>query len=170
MDFLVPNLDWMLWQRQALAEGQVWRLVTPAFVHLGWTHALANAAGLLIWWRLESLGPRPLSGRAKVAAFLAGAVLLHLSLLLTDYEWYAGASGVLYGLFVFTGLRGGRRGLVVVAALLAWLTVGPSLVSYSFPVAHLAHWLGAGLAALLWGCTRLRSCVGRPPARSFARP
>ena len=44
-------------QRQGLAQGQLWRLFSGHFIHLGWSHALMNMAalGLLVgavaaWW------------------------------------------------------------------------------------------------------------------------
>ena len=41
----------LAWDRSALADGELWRLVTGHFAHLGWSHLGLNLAGLaLVAW------------------------------------------------------------------------------------------------------------------------
>lgn len=40
--------DALYYQRQAIADGQVWRLFSGHFVHLGMEHALLNSAGAVL--------------------------------------------------------------------------------------------------------------------------
>lgn len=135
--------DWFIWDRAALEHGQLWRLVTASLVHLTWSHAFANAVGLVLWWRLEGLANMPMAPRSRLAAFVIGSALVHIGILgATNYDWYAGASATLYGLFAYTALRCGWRGGVMLSALLLWLSAGPRVVEYSFPVAVQAHWVG----------------------------
>ncbi|VCU72592.1 Rhomboid family protein [Pigmentiphaga humi] len=103
--------------RQAILAGEVWRLLTAHFVHLGWTHCLLNAAGLCLclalagnrhgmgwWWR-----------RTIVLALGISLALLWLPPHIPDY---VGLSGVLYGFFVLVLLPMARRDWLAAAVLL----------------------------------------------------
>lgn len=81
----------------AVADGQLYRLVTSAFVHYSATHLLLNM------WALYVVGPplEMLLGRLRFAALyalsgLGGSVLVYL---LTLNVPTAGASGAVFGLF-----------------------------------------------------------------------
>jgi len=81
----------------AVADGQLYRLVTSAFVHYGTTHLLLNM------WALYVVGPplEMLLGRLRFGALyavslLGGSVLVYL---LTQNTATAGASGAVFGLF-----------------------------------------------------------------------
>jgi membrane associated rhomboid family serine protease len=81
----------------AVADGQLYRLVTSAFVHYGTTHLLLNM------WALYVVGPplEMLLGRLRFGALyalslLGGSVLVYL---LTLNTATAGASGAVFGLF-----------------------------------------------------------------------
>ncbi len=81
----------------AVADGQLYRRVTSAFVHYGATHLLLNM------WALYVVGPplEMLLGRLRFAALyalsgLGGSVLVYL---LTLNVPTAGASGAVFGLF-----------------------------------------------------------------------
>jgi membrane associated rhomboid family serine protease len=86
----------VLWP-PAVADGQLYRLVTSAFLHYGATHLLLNM------WALYVVGPplEMLLGRLRFGALyavslLGGAVLVYL---LTLNTATAGASGAVFGLF-----------------------------------------------------------------------
>jgi membrane associated rhomboid family serine protease len=81
----------------AVADGQLYRLVTSAFLHYGATHLLLNM------WALYVVGPplEMLLGRLRFGALyalsgLGGSVLVYL---LTLNAATAGASGAVFGLF-----------------------------------------------------------------------
>jgi membrane associated rhomboid family serine protease len=85
-----------LWS-PAVADGQLYRLVTSVFVHYGPTHLLLNM------WALYVVGPplEMLLGRLRFGALyalsgLGGSVLVYL---LTFNVMTAGASGAVFGLF-----------------------------------------------------------------------
>ncbi|MEO8279244.1 MAG: rhombosortase [Ideonella sp.] len=114
------------YERSAVLGGQVWRLVTAHFVHLGWTHCLLNLAafGLCV---LLSRGR--LSGRFWWGATGGLAAGIGIALLLGSPEVanYVGLSGVVYGLFVcvlgpqaWRGNRGALIVLLLVLARIAW--------------------------------------------------
>lgn len=165
--FLDLLSTWLIWNRAAIEQGQLWRLLTGALVHLSWGHALANALGFGLWLRLEGLANFPLPLRHRLGfAVVAVGVVQTAMLVGTDYAWCAGASATLYGLFTFTSLRCGWRGGVMLAMLLGWLLTGPQLVEYSFPVAVQAHWVGvavgAAAAVVFWARLRRLPAWGLP--------
>ena len=138
------------YDRGALGAGEWWRLVTAHIAHLSWSHALLNATALLLilqifrsaigvpeWW---------LAAAAAAVTIDAGLWWFHPSL-----GWYAGASGVLHGLFVagLAGLwRGGEHRLAAALAfgLLAKLAFewwqGPLSGLLAAPVITAAHRYG----------------------------
>ena len=82
----------------AVADGQLYRLVTSAFLHYGGTHLLLNM------WALYVVGPplEVLLGRLRFGALyalsgLGGSVLVYLVSPLNTAT--AGASGAVFGLF-----------------------------------------------------------------------
>jgi rhomboid family GlyGly-CTERM serine protease len=139
------------YDRDAIAAGEWWRLVTAHVAHLSWSHALLNAAALLLvlqifrgrvapaeWW---------LAAAASWLAIDAGLWWLEPQL-----AWYAGASGVLHGLFAagLAGLwRGDERRLAVALAigLIAKLAFewwqAPLSELFAAPVITAAHRYGA---------------------------
>jgi rhomboid family GlyGly-CTERM serine protease len=152
----------LAWDRDALAAGQLWRLFTGHFVHLGWSHLLLNLAGLaLVSWLVGkwfSLGRWLLIGAVSIAAIDIGFWQVHVSL-----DTYVGLSGLLYGLLV-AGLLAGvlerdREAIILAAfviAKIAWEQfAGPMPGSEAttggkvIVEAHLYGALGGLLAGLL---------------------
>ncbi len=77
-------------------EGQIWRLVSPIFIHFGLMHLAFN---LIMVWQLGELlerhfGPMRFSGLVLVLA-----VISNLAQFYTSGPGFGGLSGVLYGLF-----------------------------------------------------------------------
>jgi len=89
--------DWGSYDRAAIENGQVWRLITAHLVHLGWAHLWPNLLALLLIYGLleEFLNPLEWLGASLVTGF---AISVGLYLLHPDTEWYVGLSGVLHGL------------------------------------------------------------------------
>jgi rhomboid family GlyGly-CTERM serine protease len=85
-------------QRQGLAQGQLWRLFSGHFIHLGWSHALMNMAalGLLVYLLADGLEAWSLVGLILAASL---GVDIGLWFLQPELQWYVGLSGVLHGLF-----------------------------------------------------------------------
>jgi rhomboid family GlyGly-CTERM serine protease len=118
------------YERAAVLHGEIWRLVTGHFVHLGWSHTLLNLAGLVLVWMLCASGLRGWRGAgallASIATIDAGFLLLEPQL-----QWYVGFSGVLHGLFaagVVAAVRARESGAWILAALLAGKLVFEQLV------------------------------------------
>ncbi len=139
------------WQfaRSAYAGGAWWQLFSAQWVHLGWTHAGANVAGMTV---LLVVFRHRVDGRIQWLALLGGYLGVALVLALdTACAWYAGASGALHGLLAgnLLGLwlaahRSGGQGRVT-----AWLALGglvglvvKLLVQHQRSDSVVAGWLG----------------------------
>lgn len=110
------------YQRSAIEAGQIWRLLTGNFVHLGWDHLLLNLAGLLLIWLLFG---RLLSTRQWLIVMTLSCTSVGTGLLLFNpqLDWYVGLSGMLHGVFVTGLLLNLRRGYRLEWLLLAALVV-----------------------------------------------
>lgn len=122
--------DALRYDRHAIAAGQLWRLVTGHFVHLGWNHLVLNLAGLGLgtWLFGRDRSAREWLVATLVSVLACGAGLWWFS---PSVEWCVGLSGVLHGLMVvgFGGwiLQGERWAwwlLMVVAGKLTWEQLG----------------------------------------------
>ncbi len=79
----------------AIAAGQYWRLLTPAFLHGGIVHLLVNSYSLFVLGSLTE----PVLGRARfLATFLVSAVTGSLASWAFNSAIGVGASGAIFGL------------------------------------------------------------------------
>ena len=112
------------YDRTAIEHGEVWRLFTGNFVHLGTGHLLEDMAGLVLLWLLyEDVLP----GWRTPAVVCAGSLAVGLGLLIGDphVDWYVGISGALDTLWAAGALslmrRRDRFGWMLAGVLLAKL-------------------------------------------------
>lgn len=105
------------YQRQAVFEGQIYRLLTAHLVHTGINHTLLNLAGLILIWLLSH---RNMTQAEWWLVMLVSALFVSGGLVLFSQEvqWYRGLSGVLHGALVVAILR---------ARQLAWTIRGAAL-------------------------------------------
>ncbi|MCG8371014.1 MAG: rhombosortase [Proteobacteria bacterium] len=112
----------LAFDRAALEGGQLWRLVSGHFVHLGWSHLFLNLAGLaLVTWLVgAAFGALRwlVVGLVTVVAIDAGFWWLNPQL-----DWYVGLSGLLHGLLAAGLLAGVVRRRDREAAILAVFVV-----------------------------------------------
>ena len=145
------------YDRNALAAGEWWRLVTAHLVHLNFEHAAVDVLALVLLWMLFG---RDYSPRGWLLVLAGAAAAIDLGLWLADSTliWYVGSSGVLHGVFaagVVAHLRRGEPdgwllGALLVAKLAYEQSVG-ALPLVPGPVvvdAHLFGTVGGTLAAL----------------------
>lgn len=112
--------EYFRFERDWMASGEIWRLITAHWVHVGWLHLLLNSLGLVICVSLTSPG-------WSIRRWLVTSLCLGLgiSLLVTRFNPeisdYAGHSGLLYGLYVLGALslypRDRLIALLVIAAI-----------------------------------------------------
>jgi GlpG protein len=148
---VVTDLQTRLRSLSEIRSGQVWRLVTPIFIHYGVLHLVFN-----MWW-LWDLG-RIIEGR--LGSLFLGAMVLATALLsnLAEFYWsgpsFGGMSGVVYALFGYLWIRGLldsgwglRLNSQIVLIMLAWL--GLCMTGMLGSIANAAHVVGllAGMGA-----------------------
>jgi rhomboid family GlyGly-CTERM serine protease len=106
-----------------------WRLVTAHWVHVNWIHFLLNAAGLVLCLSITS--PQWTVLRWLVYQIvLATGISVLFSLFNPELKWYAGYSGILYGVFILAAFDLYRRdrviSILVIAAILIKITIEQS--------------------------------------------
>lgn len=151
-------------EREAIAGGELWRLVTGHLVHLGASHLVLNLAGLFLVWLL--VGDRHTPVRWwLVTGFSVAVIDLGFWFLDPQLSWYVGLSGLLHGLLM-AGVAAGLRqaplesailGLVVIGKIAVEQVTGPlpgSEETSGGPVVVNAHLYGA-VAGLLAGAASL---------------
>jgi len=113
---------WLRFDRAALLNGEVWRLISGHFAHLGWSHLMMNVFGLiLIWVLFNNTAP----DRRWVMLLVLSALGTSLLLLWLNpaLKWYVGLSGVLHAFFVFGCLNEIHSGRQSSWILLAFVIV-----------------------------------------------
>lgn len=173
---------WLEYDRERIAAGEAWRVVTCHWAHWTGDHLLWD---LLVFVLLAALSWR--LGRARTAAALAAsALLIPLALwtLAPDLGRYRGLSGLDSALFVFLAVAlirrersAGRTGAVaLLAALLlgfaakvafeaatgSALFVDDSAAFVPVPLAHLVGGVCGGVAAA--ASARARRCLPCRPS------
>jgi len=108
--------------RAGIQSGELWRLITGHFVHLGGAHFALNAAGLgLVWYLVGS------AFDWRRWLIIAAVCLLAMDLgfwfLNPPIGWYVGLSGLLHG-FLAAGLAERLRKPEAETLLLAALLIG----------------------------------------------
>ncbi len=173
-----PARALLRYERESIAGGEAWRLLSGNLVHADATHIGWNVLGLAI---VVLLVGDELSARRWLLVTLASAfaVGVGLYLLSPTIEWYLGFSGVLHGLLLAGLLAQWQRSrsavtLAVAGLLIAKLgyeqLVGPlpfiASSGSDLPVVHAAHAYGAfgGLAA--WSLLFARSHVTARDSRA----
>jgi rhomboid family GlyGly-CTERM serine protease len=124
--------DWLAFSRPAIGDGQLWRLLTGHFVHLGLSHLLLNLAGLMLVWYLVSASFRT-SDWLAILLIVIGITDAGLWFLEPQLTWYVGLSGILHGLLaagIVGAWRSGRRelrilGIALLAKIVYEQLVGP---------------------------------------------
>jgi GlpG protein len=143
-----------------LRQGQLWRLVTPVFLHFGFLHLFFNMLWLL---DLGSMIEARLGTTRWLLLFAGLAVFSNLAQYFVSGPSFGGMSGVVYGLLGYIWIRGKfdvTSGLFLqpgtVTMMIIWFFL--CLLGLMGPVANTAHAAGLGLG-MAWGfaTARMRS-------------
>lgn len=149
---------------EKIREGQIWRLVTPIFIHADIFHLFFN----MIWLLVLGMQMEKKLGIAKLITFIiVSAVISNTAQYLMSGPDFVGFSGVLCGMIVFVWLRqkdAPWEGYQLQPSTMAFISifilamVGIQLISFTLqvlgqppfapPIANTAHLTGA-LAGLI---------------------
>ncbi len=126
--------DWgrelLRYDRLAISGGELWRLISGHFVHLGWSHFALNAVGLVLISYL-------IAARFSSIQWLLISLLIIMGIdlgfwvLEPQLAWYVGLSGVLHGLLaagVASGMRDGHSDSWIIGGLLVIKLIYEQLV------------------------------------------
>lgn len=160
----------LLYDRDALAHGEVWRIWSGHLVHFGWLHFIVDAGLFLILGRVLER-TYPLASALSLAG-LPVAIAAALYWFEPEMKIYAGLSGVNVGLLVFLACRGWQKDWTdwfwpAVLALHVGEVIlevrhggqGGGAIRFDTPrihVATMAHVAGALYGFLLWFFLRNR--------------
>jgi rhomboid family GlyGly-CTERM serine protease len=170
--------DTLLYDRPALARGELWRTWTGHLVHFGWPHFVADAGlWFILGWQLERR--HPWFSRLAVAlmpAFIS-AVLYWLDPAMIRY---GGLSAVNLGLLLFLALQGWQRNWTdwfwpAVLAIYVGEVIfeirqggqGGGMIRFDDPGVHVAtnaHLASAVYALLAWVLAARRTAKKPGPA------
>lgn len=137
-------------QLPEVRQGEVWRLITPIFLHFHLLHLLFNM--LWLWDLGRAIELRQSTRRLALLIALTG-VLSNLAQFYYDGPRFGGMSGVVYGLLGYIWIQGHFNpgtGLFlhkrIAVMIMAWYVL--CWTGLLGPVANMAHTagLGAGLA------------------------
>lgn len=90
----------LVYQRQLIGEGEIWRLITGHLLHTNGYHLLLNLAALFMLWALHG---RFYSIKNYTALFLFCSITTSIGIYYFDPTLiqYVGLSGILHGVFIF---------------------------------------------------------------------
>ena len=117
---------WMPYERIPIENGQLWRLLSGNFIHLGWGHLILNGCGLLViaWLFAEERRPTQWGSDLLICGLATGIGLYFFN---PEIFWCVGLSGALHGLFVvgaiswvIAGIPQGKWLLMGLALKLSW--------------------------------------------------
>ena len=179
---VIPSVGaFFIYDRSAVASGELWRILTAHFVHYTDSHLINNLIVLLPAMVLAEIGSR--KDMVRVLVVSAAAIGVAVFALEPDVTRYAGASGVSLALVTYIALRGmagNVRWRVVCGALLVlvgfklaaenlfgWRWVNWEHESGIFTVT-LAHSVGVVSGLLVWFVQTVKGKSGSFVARGRA--
>ena len=138
---------WLYCQPALIMEGQVWRLITPIFMHANTLHIVFN---MLMLYQLGGAVETGKGALFYVGMALAVAAVSNLAQALLVGPSFCGISGVVYGLFGYVWMKSRFEpfdGMLLddftIMLMLFWFLLGVTGL-----VGHMANWAhGVGLAA-----------------------
>lgn len=142
-------------------QGQVWRLVTPVFIHFGILHIALN----MLWlWQLGGLIEYARGPGVLLCLVLVSALLSNLAEFYASGPLFGGMSGVIFALLGYLWMQGRfnprfgiRLNPALVTMVMVWFVICWSgvLELVGIHIANIAHTVGLGSGAL-WGIVAAR--------------
>lgn len=123
--------DYFRYRQDAVEAGQVWRIISSHWVHVGWMHWFLNSLSLVICVILTTPGWSPRRWALTTLAMGLGISLL-MMLLSPDERNYAGHSGILYGLYVLGAVSLYQRDRLIAVLIIAAIVIKVLMEQFSF--------------------------------------
>jgi len=158
----------LVYQADAIAEGQWWRIITHPFVHVGYYHLFLDAGAFLLLWLFRP-APKTIRHDTMLFTMCAAGSLIAARLSGIPENGFCGLSGVAHGLMAYQGVRWllskrEPKANRILGAILITLILGKSLLetitgniffgdvhfgSVGIPIT--ACHLGGTAGGVLWG-------------------
>ncbi len=145
-----------------IVQGQVWRLVTPIFIHFGLLHVGLN----MLWlWQLGSLIEHIRGAPLFAALVFISAIASNLSEFYVSGPVFGGMSGVIFALLGYLWMQGKfnpsfgvQLNPTLITMVMIWFVVCWSgvLELAGIHIANTAHTVGL-LSGALWGFVAAKS-------------
>jgi rhomboid family GlyGly-CTERM serine protease len=172
--FPSPSLNfWLIYDRQAIGRGEVWRLLSGNFVHLSAMHFILDMLAMgIVGWAIER---RAYRGFGWLTLGVATAIGLGLYFFQPGIARYGGLSGLVIGAVVFLGLNGLSEGGVwrcICALLLGGVVTKLAFESLCaeilfvrgyFVACPVSHIIGGSAAVCLWLFQNAGEKLGKDP-------
>lgn len=133
------------YDRNALAQGQIWRVISGHLIHSNFYHLLMNLIGLILIMFIYA----PLSQRLALGwqwLLLSLSTSASLWLFSSDISVYVGMSGVLHGILCFGAILDLRQGFRTGYLILAGVAVKLIIEQVNGPDTELAEQIAANVA------------------------
>lgn len=160
----------LIWDRGAIFDGQIWRLATGHFVHFGSRHLIYDITAFGFGaWIIESRGTRGFCGLLLVMSIVIGVVLFITK---PGMAFYGGLSGLVCGFVVFIALEGKNDAgterlfsallLAAVVSKIAWEAVtGIPVLPYRAQMPFVPIWESHAVGALVALVEHIRRKITR---------
>lgn len=118
----LANFDSLRYQQNWLSQGEYWRIFTAHWVHVNWKHLMLNGVGLVLCMAITA--PEWTIRRWVSYHFvLALGISVLFTLLNPELQWYAGYSGVLYGIYLLAAIDLYQRDKLIGALLASAIVI-----------------------------------------------
>lgn len=137
---------------ESVRGGQLWRLITPIFLHGGWIHLFFN-----MWWLLDLGGAieKRFSPTYLFSLVVGTAVISNVAEYVATGPYFGGMSGVVFGLFGFLWIRGkfDPTSGISIPPQMVFMIMFWFFLCMTGTVGNIANWAhGGGLVSgALWG-------------------
>lgn len=139
------------WRR--IFEGEVWRFITPVFIHFGLMHILFNS---IMAYQLGSIVENH-KGIAHMAVFVlvTGVLSNLLQAIVGGGTNFGGLSGVVYGFFGYVWMQAqfNRREYIPMDQQFLLIMIGWFALGWTGLVGNIANWAHTGglVVGVIWG-------------------
>jgi rhomboid family GlyGly-CTERM serine protease len=123
--------EYFRYQRDWASSGEIWRMVTAHWVHVGWMHLLLNGLGLVVCVSLTAPGWSAKRWLVSTLVMAIGISTL-VTLFNPEVQDYAGHSGILYGLYVLGAISLFQRDRLIAILVIAAIVIKILMEQFNF--------------------------------------